>query len=166
MFIKSHFTKSKFINGRGLTLVEVLIATAIVSVAVLGVVGMFPVAHQQLRMGSDVTKATVLAQQMIEILRDEPFVAVPRYDAADTRTPAAFPPDDPTGTFPFRGGSLLQRWQQAITAAPELGGLHQGWGQIETTSLARGLLSVTITVGWSTTPVDRTVRLITYLGQR
>lgn len=159
-------TQSKFINDRGLTLVEVLIATAIVSVAMIGIVGMFPVAHQQLRMGSDVTKATVLAQQMIEMLRDEPFAAVPRYDAADTREPAAFPLDDPTGTLPFRGGSLFRRWQQAITAAPELGGLYQGWGQIEMTSLDRGLLSVTVTVGWSATPTDRTIQLTTYLGQQ
>lgn len=159
-------TQSEFINGRGLTLVEVLIATAIVSVAMLGIVGMFPVAHQQLRMGSDVTKATALAQQMVEVLRDESFAAVPRYDAADTREPAAFPPDDPAGTPPFRGGSLLRRWQQAITAAPELGGLYQGWGQIEAASLDRGLLSVTVTVGWSATPTDRTVQLTTYLGQR
>lgn len=164
--MRSRPTQSEFINGRGLTLVEVLIATAIVSVAMLGIVGMFPVAHQQLRLGSDVTKATVLAQQMVEVLRDESFAAVPRYDAADTRAPAAFPPDDPAGTPPFRGGSLLRRWQQAITAAPELGGLYRGWGQIEAASLDRGLLSVTVTVGWSATPTDRTVQLTTYLGQR
>lgn len=153
-------------NDRGFTLMEVLIATAIVSVAMLGIAGMFPIAHQQLRMGSDVTKATVLAQRMVEVLRDEPFAAVSRYNAADTRTPATFPPDDPAATPPFRGGTALQRWQQAITATPALGGLHQGWGRIETAALDRGLLSVTVTVGWSATPTERTVQLATFLGQR
>lgn len=152
-------------SERGLTLVELLIATAIVSVAMLGVLGMFPVAHQQLRVGSDLTKATALAQRMVEVLRDEPFQVVPRYHNADTRVPASFPPDDPASTPPFRGGSLVQRWRDEITAIPLMGGLHQGWGRIEVSSLDRGLLSVTITMGWSAAPTDRTVQLTTYLGR-
>lgn len=161
-----HSTSARIISARGLTLVELLIAMTMLSVAMLGIVGMFPVAHQQLRVGSDVTKATALAQQMVEMLRGEPFQVVTRYDATDTRMPAAFPIDDPAGTPPFRGGSLLERWRDAIMAAPEVGGLYQGWGQIAVAPLDRGLVSVTVTVGWQATPVDRTVQLITYLGQR
>lgn len=164
--MRSHRTPSKLITDRGLTLVELLVATTILSVAMLGILGMFPVAHQHLRVGSDLTKATALAQRMVETLRDEPFQVVSRYHNADTRQPASFPPDDSAGTPPFRGGSLLERWRQEVTATPQLGGLYQGWGQIEAASLDRGLLSVTVTVGWSATPTDRTVQLTTYLGQR
>lgn len=159
-------TPSKFINARGLTLVELLIAMVIVSIAMLGVVGMFPVAHQHLRMGSNVTKATALAQRMVEALRDESFQVMSRYHNADTRVPASFPLDDLTSTPPFRGGSLLRRWREEITATPPLEGLYQGWGRIEVASLDRGLRAVTVRVGWSATPADRTVQLIAYLGQR
>lgn len=164
--MSSRANASHVINERGLTLVELLIAMTMLSVAMLGILGMFPVAHQHLRVGSDVTKATALAQRMVEALRDEPFQVVPRYHNADTRTPASFPLDDASGTPPFRGGSLLQQWQDEITATPQLGGLYQGWGRIEVASLDRGLRSVTVTLGWSATPADRTVQLTTFIAQR
>lgn len=157
---------SQVANNSGLTLIELLIATAIFSTAMLGVIGLFPVAYQHLRVGSDVTKATALVQQMVEALRGEPLTLVPRYDAADTRMPASFPRDDTNGAFPFRGRSLLQRWQGSITAAPQLGGLDQGWGRIAVASLDRGLTSVTVTVGWQAASVSRSVQLSTYLGSR
>jgi prepilin-type N-terminal cleavage/methylation domain-containing protein len=156
----------KVIHGAGFTLVELLIAMTILSVALLGIAGMFPASSEHLRLGSDVTKATALAQQMVEALRDQPFAAVSRYDAADTRAAAAFPPDDPADMPPFRGASLLTRWQQAIAAAPELGGLRQGWGRIAVAPLDRNLLSVTVTVGWAASPADRTIELTTFIGQR
>ncbi len=94
-----------FTDEQGLTLVELLIALTILSVGILGAVGMFPVAYQHLRAGGDLTKATALAQRMVELLRDEPLQLVPRYHNADTRDTASFPADDPGGTPPFRGGS-------------------------------------------------------------
>lgn len=150
---------------RGLSLVELLMAMTIVSVAMLGIVGMFPVAHQHLRVGGDLTKATGLAQRMIELLRDEPLQVVPRYHSADTRMPSSFPADDPGLIPPFRGGSSLAGWRDEIASAPPTGGLHRGWGRIEVASIDRGLLSITVTVGWSATPTDRAVQLTTLLGQ-
>ena len=150
----------------GLSLVELLIATTIISVAMLGIVGMFSIAHQHLRAGGDVTQATGLAQQMVEVLRDELIQVVPKYHNADTRSLASLPADDPGGAPPFRGSSSLTRWQEAIGAAPMLGGTHQGWGRIEVTPLDRGLLSVTVTVGWPASPTERTVRLTAYTGQQ
>src|SRR3990172_8282674 len=90
-----------FINTQGLTLEEVVIAMAIFSVAMLGVVGMFPVAHQHLRVGGDLTKATALAQRMIELLRDERLQALPRYHQADTRQSGSLPTHDLHETPPF-----------------------------------------------------------------
>lgn len=157
---------SRVINDRGLTLIELLIATAIFSTAMLGVIGLFPVAHQHLRAGRDVTQATALAQQMMEALRGEPLTLLPRYDAADTRMPASFPLDDSYGISPFRGRSLLRRWHESITTAPQLGGLDQGWGRIAVASLDRGLSSVTVTVGWQDAAINRSVQLSAYLGSR
>ena len=154
-----------FINTHGLTLVEVVIAMAIISVAMMGVVGMFPVAHQHLRVGGDLTKATALAQRMIELLRDERLQVLPRYHQADTRQSGSLPTDDLDETPPFNGGSSFQRWRDDIASAALGGDTHQGWGRIEVTSIDRGLLSLTVTVGWPATPTERTVQLTTVLSQ-
>jgi len=153
------------INTQGLTLVEVVIAMAIISVAMMGVVGMFPVAHQHLRVGGDLTKATALAQRMIELLRDERLQTLPRYHQADTRQTGSLPTDDLDETPPFNGGSSFQRWRDDIASAAIGGDTHQGWGRIEITSIDRGLLSLTVTVGWPATPTERTVQLTTVLSQ-
>jgi prepilin-type N-terminal cleavage/methylation domain-containing protein len=166
LLVTPYQRSSQVINDRGLTLIELLIATAIFSTAMLGIIGMFPVAHQHLRAGRDATQATAMAQQMMEALRGEPLAFLPRYDAADTRMPASFPLDDSHSISPFRGRSLLWRWYESITAAPHMGGLDQGWGRITVASLDRGLTAVTVTVGWQAAAVSRSVQLSTYLGSR
>jgi len=153
------------INTQGLTLVEVVIAMAMISVAMMGVVGMFPVAHQHLRVGGDLTKATALAQRMIELLRDERLQTLPRYHQADTRQTGSLPTDDLDETPPFNGGSSFQRWRDDIASSAIGGDTDQGWGRIEITSIDRGLLSLTVTVGWPATPTERTVQLTTVLSQ-
>jgi len=153
------------INTQGLTLVEVVIAMAIFSVAMMGVVGMFPVAHQHLRVGGDLTKATALAQRMIELLRDERLQTLPRYHQADTRQSGSFPTDALDEAPPFYGGSSFQRWRDGIASAALGGDVQQSWGRIEVTSIDRGLLSLTVTVGWPATPAERTVQLTTVLSQ-
>ena len=156
----------EIIPEQGLTLVELLIAMAFLSIAMLGAVGMFPVAHQHIRAGGDLTKATGLAQRMVEFLLDERFLAVSRYHNADTRQTSSFPADDLGGTPPFRGGSLLHRWREEFASGPLAGGLYLGWGRIEVEPLDRGLLAIRVTVGWPATPTERTVELTTYLSQQ
>lgn len=156
----------KFTEEQGLSLVELLMALTVITVAMLAIVGMFPAAHQHLRAGGDVTKATGLAQRMAELLRGEPIKAVPRYHHADTRAPGSFPADDPGGMPPFRGGSALTRWREEIATAGLLGGIDPGWGRIEVVPLEDGLLSVTVIVGWPAGPTERMVELSTYLGQQ
>ncbi len=150
----------------GLTLIELLIAMAVATIAVLGIVGMFPMAHQHLRAGGDMTKATVLAQHMVEVLRDERFQVLSRYHNADTRETASFPADDLGATPPFRGGSSLRRWREEIEGEPFGDGLYQGWGRIGITPLDRGLFVVTVTIGWPSSLSERTVQLTTYIGQQ
>jgi prepilin-type N-terminal cleavage/methylation domain-containing protein len=154
-----------FLNRHGLTLVELLIAMAILSVALIGVVAMFPVAHQHVRIGGDVTKATALAQQMVERLRGERLQRLPRYHQADTREGSSFPTDDLNEIPPFYGASSFQRWREEIASAALGGDAAESWGRIEATWIDRGLLSLTVTVGWPATPTERTVQLTTLLGQ-
>lgn len=154
------------IEEQGLTLVEILIAMAILSVSVLGVVGMFPVAYEHVRAGGDVTKATGLAQRMIELLRDERVHTLQRYHQADTRQESTFPVDALEEIPPFLGGSAFHRWREEITSTPLARAGHESWGRIEVTPLQRGLWSVAITVGWAAPPAERTVFLTTLVGQR
>ena len=166
MSMKLRHTSTEAADKRGLTLIELLIAMSVLSVAMLGIVGMFPVAHQHLRAGGDLTKATALAQRIVELLRDEPLQAVNRYHNADTSQTASFPSDDPGGTPPFRGGSSLQRWREEIAGVRSAEGLSRGWGRIEVVTLDRRLLAVTVTVGWPTPRTEQTVQLTTYVGQQ
>ena len=152
-------------GARGLSLIELLVAVAVISVAMLGIIGTFPVAHHQLRVGGGLTKATGLAQRVIELLRDEPVDLLPRYHQADTRSIVSFPVDDPVTDPPFRGGTSFQRWHEEITLASNTGGLPQGWGRIEIGPLDRRLLSVMVTVGWLESPTPRTVELSASVGQ-
>jgi len=150
---------------RGLSLIELLVAVAVISVAMLGIIGTFPVAHHQLRVGGGLTRATGLAQRILELLRDEPVDLLPRYHQADTRSIASFPVDDPGADPPFRGGSSFQRWHEEIVLASNTGGLPQGWGRIEIGPLDRRLVSVMVTVGWLESPTPRTVELSASVGQ-
>jgi hypothetical protein len=138
---------------------------AILSIALAGVVGMFPVAHQHVGVGGDLTKATALAQQMVERLRDEPLQRVPRYHLADTRQTSSLPIDDLNEVPPFHGGSSLQRWRQDIASAALGGNALESWGHIEATWVDRGLLSLSVTVGWPASPTERNVQLTALLGQ-
>jgi len=149
----------------GVSLVELLIATTIISTAALGIFGMLPVAHQHLRTGGDVTKATDLAQRMVESLRDQPLHFVPRFHNADTRLLDTCPADEPASTPPFLGGSAIAQWKTEIAGQQPGEGLPRGWGRIEVGSLDRGLLVITVTVGWLESAAEQRVALVTYLGQ-
>ncbi len=164
--MRSRQRREGFAEEQGLSLVELLTAITIISVAMLAILGMFPVAHQHLRAGGELTRATGLARRMAELLRDEPVAVVPRYHSVDTRVPASFPSDDPGGTPSFRGGSAIAQWRDEIGAAALLGGIHRGWGRIEVATLDRGWLSVAVTVGWPAGPTERTVQLASYRCQQ
>jgi hypothetical protein len=57
----------------GLTLVEFLIAISVIAFVGLGVAGMFPTAFRSVLMGGQITKATILARSMAEMVQTEPF---------------------------------------------------------------------------------------------
>ena len=71
----------------GFSLVEVLIAAAILAVALLAIASMFPIAHTNVDWSGDQTVAVTLAQQRIETLRNQPYIAL----AAGTTTETAIP---------------------------------------------------------------------------
>ena len=164
--MRLHRRPSGLINQGGLTLVELLIASTVLSVAILGVVGMWPVAYQHLRTGGDLTKATGLAQRIVEVLRDESFQVVSTLHDADTRHAFSSPEDHPPESVSFRVASSLQRWREEIAIATLGGGLGQAWGRIQVAPFDRGLLAITVTVGWPAPFAEQTVQLETYIAQQ
>ena len=57
----------------GLTLIEFLFAISIMAIAALGVASMFPVAYKTVVEGGQVTKATMLAREMMSMIRGYPY---------------------------------------------------------------------------------------------
>jgi len=162
----------KPLNSRGLTVAEILIAASVLVVALLGMAGMFPSAYRAVLYGGQMTKATALAQAIMELVRSEPVAYVPRYHGVDTSDSSTFPSDDLGLSPPFRGGTHVQRWESDIALALDQGkGLPSGFGTISVvdheTGLAIGgsppltlLMRVIVTVGWSETTGRKTVSFI------
>jgi hypothetical protein len=156
-------------DARGLTVAEILIAASVLVVALLGMAGMFPSAYRAVLYGGQMTKATALAQAMMELVRSGPIAYVPRYHGVDTDDSSTFPSDDLGLSPPFRGGTHVRRWRSDIALALDQGkGLPSGVGTISVvdheTGLAIGgsppltlLMRVTVTVSWTETTGRKTV---------
>jgi prepilin-type N-terminal cleavage/methylation domain-containing protein len=95
------WAKSESSSSGGFTLVETLVATAILATVSLGVAQMFILATEQTRGGKFETTATTLAEQKMEQIRgltwgyDNQGMGLPE---TDTTTNLAMNPPDGTGT--------------------------------------------------------------------
>lgn len=140
-------------SARGVTLLELLIATVILTVAILAIAGMFPTAYTNITKGGQLTAATALSRQMVEMIRAEPtFDAVVRYQGLDTAVPgtadwaALNTPEHSGPSAPRR----LDRWRQSVLVLPS------GRGRVALTVAPAGagpngtpygrIASVTVTV--------------------
>ncbi|MGH7371157.1 MAG: type IV pilus modification PilV family protein [Candidatus Methylomirabilales bacterium] len=145
---------------RGLTLAEVLLASAIISVAVLAIIGLFPTALQNVRYGGHMSQASSLAQEIIELIRTRPFAEVSSYNNLDTRLPAP-------GGLPAPVLAHFTRWKNDIAPVNPAGALPQGWGTVQVVETALGLADlkqVTITVGWRESG-NQTITIVTYVAR-
>jgi prepilin-type N-terminal cleavage/methylation domain-containing protein len=73
-------------NEKGMTLPEILIAVAILTIGLLAVVSMLSAGFTDVVVSGGQSKATSYARQQIEMLKNQPFVATL---AATTDTPEA-----------------------------------------------------------------------------
>ena len=64
-------------DHQGLTLIEVLIAAAILAVGLLALLSAFPIGYINVNVSGGQSKATAYAQQRLEWLRDQPFTPGP-----------------------------------------------------------------------------------------
>jgi prepilin-type N-terminal cleavage/methylation domain-containing protein len=144
---------------KGFTIPEVLLASVIISVAVLGIVGLFPTALQNVQYGGHMSQASSLAQEMIEMIRTRPFADVSLYHGLDTQqaTPAGLPQ-------PVK--DHLDLWRNDVAPANPRGGLPQGRGTVSATAVPGlpDLLEVTVTVSWQERG-NQTVTIVTYVAR-
>lgn len=138
----------------GLTLPEVLLATVIITIAILGMAGLFPTALQNVQYGGHMSQASSLTQAMIEMIRTEPFATVTSYDGLDTR-------NEPPGGLSASVLTHFTQWTNNIAPASPVGALPQGWGtvQIDDVLGLPDLKQVRVTVGWQ----ERGGQIITFV---
>lgn len=179
-------------DAAGLTLVEFLIATSILAFAALGVAGMFPAAFRSVVVGGQVTKATILAQEMADMVRTEPFdnlYSTPAstncfkgYSSFDTRN--TLPASCASGTGSPDSLNNKRKWKSDLLAdaAQTSGrGLPAGYGIVTTACLnvvttspytpttqtcgsSTNLLRITVTVFWDRN-ASRSVNVVTYVAR-
>jgi hypothetical protein len=152
--------KDVFRSIAGLTLPEVLLSSVIITIAILGVVGLFPTALQNIQYGGHMSQASSLAQAMIEMIRTEPFTTLNSYNSLDTR-------NGPPGSLPPSVLNHFTQWANSIAPAIPVGALPQGWGTVQVQDNALGLpdlKQVTVSVGWQERG-RKTVTLVTYVAR-
>jgi type IV pilus modification protein PilV len=162
---------------RGLTLVEFLIATAIATVAVLGVASMFPAALRTVIAGGQTTKGTLLAQEMMDIIRSEPFDTIEtRYNNVNTQNLSVSCPLDEVAAPPPYDDYTVKRWacDLRMTGAQDSGqGLPRAYGRVSvecvdvsgaTVTCPSSLRRVTVTVFWSEGG-SRSARLVSHVAR-
>jgi Tfp pilus assembly protein PilV len=152
---------------------EVLIAAGILVVALLGIASVLPTADLNLHQSGQVSKAASLCQEMIEMIKNDPFSQLTLYDNVDTRTTSTYPADTPVPPIPgdagnFQGGTNVTKWANDITVYLLTGaGITNGYGTIQVSTVAADgtgnpiLRKVSVTVNWTEGKRPYQVRLET-----
>ncbi len=159
----------------GLTLVELLFAISVTAMTGLGVAGMFPAAFRSVVSGGQVTKATILAQAMVDMIRNDPFdTLVSRYNGFDTRGLTVACPVAPGGFDPAYNKKKWTCDLLATTAQSSGRGLPSGFGTVSVACLnadgtsgtcnSTDLRLVTVVVTWGSQG-SRSVSLVSYVAR-
>lgn len=122
-------------STRGFTIVELVVAAAIVAVALLGIASMTPTAYRTVDWSGEDTMAVTSAKQQIEWLKNQSYTSAPL--AAGTTT------ENLTGDY-----AGYTRMTVIEDDPPALG--------------VAGIKQVTVTV---TTPVGRRVQLVSLIAE-
>lgn len=159
--------------SQGFTVIEMLVASTILVVALLGVAAVLPVADITLHQSGQVSKAVSLAQEMIEMIKNDRFTTLTEYHGVDTRTTSTYPVDNPIPPIPgsnanFLGGTNVTKWANDIHLFLATGsGITGGYGTISVATVATDstgnpiLRKVTVRVFWTERSRPFQVRLET-----
>jgi len=125
-------------DTRGLTLVEVVVATAVFGLVVFVLTGFYFTASSQGLLGRGVTTGTLLAEQRVEWLKGRSFASL--VAGTTTETVNELGTSDPAGLYT----------RTTTVTRPVLGSAR--------------LAQIAVTVSWLEGTVTRTVTLTTLLG--
>jgi hypothetical protein len=152
---------------------EVLIASVILVVGLLGIATVLPTAAMNLHQSGQVSKAASLCQEMVEMIKNDPFGQLTLYNNVDTRTTSTYPTDTPVPPIPgdagnYQGGSNVTKWAGDINVYLLIGaGITNGYGTIRVTDVATDpsgnviLRKVSVAVNWTEGKRPYQVRLET-----
>jgi len=129
----------------GFTLTEILIAASILLVGVLGIAALLPTGSTNIFVASEETKAAILAQDLMEQVRNAPSFS-------DMLSFADTPPAGATNPRPAYISNLLTAWRTKVANAAANGeGLPGGSGAITMTTTGTGphrRATITLTMDW------------------
>jgi len=130
---------------RGFTAVEVLVTATLLIVALLGIASLFPTAAANVHYNGGLARATALAQQRIEQLRNVSFATLAGMHTANT------PP-----TLPASEQQALTEGNHTFT--------RQTWVAVSGTAPRREAV-ITVILQWVEHPGGRTLRLDTAITE-
>lgn len=145
----------------GFSVVEVTIAMSIMLVALLGIAATLPTADMTLHQSGQISKAVALGQEMVEMMKNDPFSQLTLYNGVDTRTTGTYPVDAPIPPIPgdagnFSGGSNVTKWANDIALFLTTGrGITGGYGTIAVSTVATDtggnpiLRKVSVVINWT-----------------
>ncbi len=164
----------------GFTITEMLLAAGIMVVALLGITGVLPTAHQNIHYGGQQSKAVSLAQSMLEMIKNDPYNDLSQYNGVDTRNPSTYASlvDDTVlvegDLNSFIGHSIIDKWASDISTFLGGPGVTGGYGTIHVMTMITDpacptlnnvcLRKVIVTVGWQESSRPHTIQLTTLVS--
>jgi prepilin-type N-terminal cleavage/methylation domain-containing protein len=94
-------------EDHGFTLVEILIGMTILTIALLAIAAMFPMAYMTVHESGKTTMTLTAARQMLEDVRSVPFDEIINLNGFDTANSATLPGDAPER-------EIARRWRYAL----------------------------------------------------
>jgi prepilin-type N-terminal cleavage/methylation domain-containing protein len=94
-------------DRRGFTLIEVLIAMAVLTIALVAIAGMFPTGYRQVTDAGRMTLAVTAARQILEDVRSLPFDNLDNLNGFDSENSGSQPASDPER-------AAARRWRYAL----------------------------------------------------
>ena len=156
--------RKRFINGDGFSLVEVMLALAIVSIGLIAILGLLPTGLRSARDAADNTISATVIQDVFSTIRSSPFTAV------DLNNPYGFPPSGgPLPTYNLQNNypSITAYFDQAGFSNPLQQDRYYQVNVTLTNQAPLALSVVTATVVWpahSKNPVNTNV-FVTQVAQ-
>ena len=103
-----------FASQDGMSLAEILVASVIIGIGLVGVLSAVPVASYGIHEGRNLSTATFLANQRLEQVRNADWTSIPANDCLGTSATATAPPSSAS----CNGAAVTSFPDEATVAAP------------------------------------------------